>query len=63
MNGFEVTPPDQGLCIGNDPTLAGDPKVVFEPINLALRETTPTGTPLRPDISLATLFGDPYATG
>jgi hypothetical protein len=63
VNGFEVTPPDQGLCIGNDPTLAGDPKVVFEPINLALRETTPTGTPLRPDISLATLFGDPYATG
>jgi hypothetical protein len=59
----DVTPPDQGLCIGNDATLPGDPKVVFEAINSAVRETTPRGTPLRPDFSLATLFDDPFAQG
>lgn len=59
----DVTPPDQGLCIGNDALLPGDPKVVFEIINSAVRETTPGGTPLRPDFSLATLFDDPFAQG
>ena len=59
----DVTPPDQGLCIGNDALLPGDPKVVFEAINSAVRETTPSGTPLRPDFSLATLFDDPFAQG
>ena len=63
LNGFPVTPPDQGLCVGYDPTLAGTPKVVFEPINLAVRETSTGGTLLRPDVSLATLFHDPYAEG
>jgi hypothetical protein len=63
LNGFPVTPPDQGLCVGNDPTLAGRPKAVFEPINLAVRETSTKGTLLRPDVSLATLFADPYAEG
>ncbi len=58
-----VTPPDQGLCIGSDPTLAGAPKAVFEPINDAVRETSPSGQPLRADASLATLFQDPFATG
>ena len=59
----DVTPPDQGLCIGNDALLPGDPKVVFEIINSAVRETTTSGTPLRPDFSLATLFDDPFAQG
>jgi hypothetical protein len=59
----DVTPPDQGLCIGRDALLPGDPKVVFEAINSAVRETTPGGTPLRPDFSLATLFDDPFAQG
>ena len=63
LNGFPVTPPDQGLCVGNDPTLAGSPKAVFEPINLAVRETSAQGTLLRPDVSLATLFADPFAEG
>jgi len=63
LNGFPVTPPDQGLCVGNDPTLAGSPKAVFEPINLAVRETSTRGTLLRPDVSLATLFADPFAEG
>jgi hypothetical protein len=59
----EVTPPDQGLCIGNDPTLPGNPKVAFEVINDAVRETTLAGTRLRPDVSLATVFDDPFAQG
>jgi hypothetical protein len=59
----DLTPPDQGLCIGNDALLPGHPKVVFEAINSAVRETTPSGTPLRPDFSLATLFDDPFAQG
>ena len=63
LNGFPVTPPDQGLCVGYDSTLAASPKVVFEPINLAERETSTNGTLLRPDVSLATLFQDPYAEG
>ena len=63
LNGFAVTPPDQGLCVGRDTTLAGSPKAVWEPINLAARETTPGGALLRPDVSLATLFQDPYAEG
>ena len=63
LNGFPVTPPDQGLCVGNDPTLAGSPKAVFEPINLAVRETSTQGALLRPDVSMATLFADPFAEG
>lgn len=38
----EVTPPDQGLCVGNDPGVFGQ-AVVFETINSALRETSVTG--------------------
>jgi hypothetical protein len=63
LNTFPVTPPDQGLCVGDDSTLAGSPKAVFEPINLAERETTTNGTLLRPDVSLSTLFQDPYSEG
>ncbi len=63
LNGFPVTPPDQGLCAGHDGTLAGSPVAVWEPINIAARETARNGTPLRPDVSLATLFQDPFAEG
>src|SRR5712675_1090579 len=35
---FDVTPPDQGLCVGN-----GD---LVEPINLAVRVYSTQGTPL-----------------
>jgi hypothetical protein len=63
LNGFPVTPPDQGLCVGRDNTLAGSPKAIWEPINLAARETTAGGALLRPDVSLATLFQDPFAEG
>ena len=40
----DVTPPDQGLCVGYDPGVPG--KVVFEAINSALRETSVDGTAL-----------------
>ena len=61
--GIAVTPPDQGLCVGRDPTLTGRPKAVFEPINSAVRETSASGALLRSDASLATLFQDPFAEG
>jgi hypothetical protein len=63
LNGFAITPPDQGLCVGRDNTLSGHPNAVWEPINLATRETTANGTSLRPDVNLATLFQDPFAEG
>jgi hypothetical protein len=63
LNGSPVTPPDQGLCVGRDSSLRGGPEAVWEPINLAARETSVTGRRLRPDVSLATLFHDPFDTG
>jgi hypothetical protein len=63
LNGIPVTPPDQGLCVGRDRSLPGSPKAVWEPVNIAARETTVGGTPLIPDITLATLFQDPFAEG
>ena len=63
LNGSPVTPPDQGLCVGRDSSLRGGPEAVWEPINLAARETSVTGRRLRPDVSLATLFHVPFATG
>ncbi|MGH2478734.1 MAG: hypothetical protein ACRDHW_03660, partial [Ktedonobacteraceae bacterium] len=41
----ELTPPDQGLCVGRDPGVPGQ-EVVFEPINSALRETDVNGNAL-----------------
>jgi hypothetical protein len=63
LNGFAITPPDQGLCVGRDNTLSGHPNAVWEPVNIAARETTANGTLLRPDVNLATLFQDPFAEG
>jgi hypothetical protein len=61
--GFHDTPPDQGLCVGYDPSLTGDPKVVFELVNSAVRETNPSGTLVKPDKSLSTFFADPNNLG
>jgi hypothetical protein len=63
LNGTPITPPDQGLCVGYDATLNGHPKAVWEPVNIAAQETTPSGKPLRPDVTLSTIFQDPYAEG
>jgi hypothetical protein len=57
----EVTPPDQGLCEGRDPSLPGNPTVVFEDVNIAVAEYTPSGKLLRPITSVAGFFGDPNA--
>jgi hypothetical protein len=57
----EVTPPDQGMCEGRDPSLPGDPTVVFEDVNIAVAEYTPSGKLLRPITSVAGFFGDPNA--
>lgn len=59
LNGFELTPPDQGLCVGH---LPGSPTVVMEPVNLAIAEYTPSGA-LIAEESLFTLFADPFAIG
>lgn len=58
-----VTPPDQGLCVGRDATLPGDPKAVFEPVNVEIRETTPEGALLRPDVGGPTFYQDPFSDG
>jgi len=63
LNATPVTPPDQGLCVGRDRSLPGSPKAVWEPVNIAARETSVNGTPLFPDITLTTLFQDPFAEG
>jgi hypothetical protein len=62
FNGFELTPPDQGLCAGHDFSLPGNPSVVIEPVNMVLAEYTPSGHLIGAE-SLFTLFADPYATG
>jgi hypothetical protein len=61
--GGPITPPDQGLCVGTDTTLKGGPDAVWEPVNEAAQETTKTGAKLRPDVSLGTIFQDPYFVG
>ncbi len=38
-----VHPPDQGLCVGHDPSIAGDPEVEFELINLVIAEYNVNG--------------------
>jgi len=41
--GILVHPPDQGLCVGHDATIAGNPEVVFEMINLVIAEYNVNG--------------------
>jgi hypothetical protein len=60
--GLSVTPPDQGLCVGTDPTTRKHQVVVFNAVNLAIEETTTTGRLLY-RASLATWFQDPGAFG
>jgi hypothetical protein len=63
LNGHVSTPPDQGLCAGRDPSLQGNPTVIWEEVNNAAREIAPDGPRLRPDQTLITLFRDPFALG
>jgi hypothetical protein len=57
----ELTPPDQGLCVGFDARLPGDPEVVFETVNNSTRETDVNGHLLVPEVSNAVFFHDPNA--
>src|SRR5437764_3866332 len=41
--GVLVHPPDQGLCVGHDATIAGNPEVEFELINLVIAEYNVNG--------------------
>jgi hypothetical protein len=58
--GFEVTPPDQGLCVGHLAGIKGN--IVIEAINSAVLVTLPDGTPVFAG-SLAQVFSDPFAEG
>ncbi len=58
--GGEVTPPDQGLCVG--PLPSGGPTIVFEPVNDTIGEYSTSGKLLAEE-SLNTLFQDPNAEG
>jgi len=54
-NGFVVTPPDQGLCVGNG--------FVLETINLVMAVYSKTGTQLSAPVSVNSFFGaDPAVT-
>ena len=59
-NGFSVTPPDQGLCVGRLPALTGKTDLVIEAVNSEVGVTTTNGTLLEPYVTLATAFQDPY---
>ena len=41
--GVRVHPPDQGLCVGHDASIAGNPEVEFEMINLVVAEYNTSG--------------------
>jgi hypothetical protein len=71
-NGFVLTPPDQGLCVGNAGAFAGSglslgvsatSTIVIEPVNESVRIFSPTGHNLTGVFSLATLFNDPGSDG
>lgn len=53
VNGFDVEPPDQGLCVGNG--------FVVEPVNLALTIFHRNGTVIAGPVSLPAFFGEPPA--
>ncbi|HKW19903.1 MAG TPA: hypothetical protein VJO13_00905 [Ktedonobacterales bacterium] len=56
--GAEVTPPDQGLCVGHDPRTTASTSV-FEMVNDATAEYDTHGNLLRPIQSNASFFNDP----
>jgi hypothetical protein len=59
--GFEVTPPDQGLCVGYLTSQFGNQKIVLEVINSAAQVFKTDGTPLTAPFSMASAFLDPNA--
>lgn len=72
VNGFEVTPPDQGLCVGSASALkaAGVPlkvpgktTVVVEPVNEAWSVYSTSGALLYGPDTLVDMFSDPASAG
>lgn len=53
VNGFDVEPPDQGLCVGNG--------YVMEMVNLAVTIYHPSGTIIKGPKSVPAFFGEPPA--
>ncbi len=53
VNGFDIEPPDQGLCVGNG--------YVVEPVNLALTIYHRNGTVIAGPINLTKFFGEDEA--
>jgi hypothetical protein len=56
-----LTPPDQGLCVGPDHTVAGVPDAVWEIVNSIAEEYTKSGSAIYGPVNSPTLFQDPYA--
>jgi hypothetical protein len=53
VNGFDVEPPDQGLCVGNG--------FVMEAVNLVITIYRPNGTAVKGPVAMAQFFGEPQA--
>jgi len=56
-----LTPPDQGLCVGPDHTVAGVPDAVWEVVNNIAEEYTKSGSAILGPVNTPTLFQDQYA--
>ncbi len=59
--GFEDTPPDQGVCVGYLTSQFGNQKIVLEIINSAARVFKTNGTPLTAPFSMTSAFLDANA--
>src|SRR5690349_2326147 len=66
--GVRVHPPDQGLCVGHDASIAGNPEVEFELINLVVAEYNTSGVVQKSALmpsgkeSLNSFFNEPADT-
>jgi len=65
LEGVLVLPPDMALCAGHDASIAGNPKVEFQVINLAIAEYDKNGNVVKGDLlpfgpeSMSAFFAEP----
>src|SRR6266568_1202607 len=65
LEGVFVLPPDMALCAGHDASIAGNPKVEFQVINLAIAEFDQDGNVVSSDLlpfgvdSMSNFFNEP----
>lgn len=65
LEGVFVLPPDMALCAGHDASIAGNPKVEFQVINLAIAEYDTAGNVVTSDLlpfgvdSMSNFFNEP----